>query len=122
MRDRDRRETTRSGVMSDNWDTKFDDPIPLPDGGELVMLKDAGEYIRQLPTDIRESDRWQIAIKDLSRAVETPAWRLLARRAIVKPLRAKTSPSSKSLGSTDEKERPAVVGSENATARADPLA
>jgi hypothetical protein len=104
MRDRDRRETTRSGVMSDNWDTKFDDPIPLPDGGELVMLKDAGEYIRQLPTDIRESDRWQIAIKDLSRAVETPAWRLLARRAIVKALRAKTSPSSKSLSSTDEKE------------------
>ena len=101
--------------MADNWDTKFDDQIPLPDGGELVTLKDAGEYIRQLPTDIRESERWQIAIKDLSRAVETPAWRLLARRAIVKALRAKTSPSSKSPSSTEESESPAVVGSENAS-------
>jgi hypothetical protein len=72
--------------MADNWDTEFGDPIPLPEGGELVTLKDAGEYIRRLPTDLRESDGWQVAIKDLSRAVETPAWRLLTRRAIMKAL------------------------------------
>ena len=24
------------------WQRRFDDPIPLPDGGELVTLEDAG--------------------------------------------------------------------------------
>ena len=73
--------------MADRWDVEFDRPIELPDGGKLVTLRDAGEYIRQLPTALRESEVWQVAIKDLSRAVETPAWRFLARLAIQKALR-----------------------------------
>ena len=31
------------------WGCEFDDPIELPDGGELVMLEDAGNYITKLP-------------------------------------------------------------------------
>jgi hypothetical protein len=31
------------------WKRTFDDPIPLPDGRELVTLKDAGAYITKLP-------------------------------------------------------------------------
>jgi hypothetical protein len=50
--------------MADNWDTKFDDPIPLPDGGELLTLQDAGEFIRRLPGSLRESERWQVAELD----------------------------------------------------------
>jgi hypothetical protein len=68
------------------WDTEFDDPIPLPDGGELLTLRDAAEYIRRLPASLRESERWQVAMKDLSRSVDTPAWRVLARLAIMKAL------------------------------------
>jgi hypothetical protein len=78
--------------MVDNWDTEFDDPIPLPDGGELVTLRDAAEYIRRLPKSLLETARWQVAIKDLSRAVETPAWRFLARLAIMKAIYGKTPP------------------------------
>ena len=28
-----------------DWHREFDDPIPLPDGGELLTLKDAIEYL-----------------------------------------------------------------------------
>jgi hypothetical protein len=31
------------------WSRRFDDPIPLPDGRELVTLRDAAEYITGLP-------------------------------------------------------------------------
>ena len=81
--------------MADNWDTEFNDPIPLPDGGELVTLRDAADYIRQLPRSLLESERWQVAIVDLSRAVDTSAWRHLARFAIVKAIYGKASPRSR---------------------------
>ena len=29
----------------------FDDPIPLPDGGKLRTLRDAGNYIAKLPSE-----------------------------------------------------------------------
>jgi hypothetical protein len=36
--------------MPDNgWSRRFFDPIPLPDGGELHTLRDAGHYIANLP-------------------------------------------------------------------------
>ena len=30
------------------WKPPFDDPIPLPDGRQLVTLQDAGTYITKL--------------------------------------------------------------------------
>jgi hypothetical protein len=36
-------------VLADRgWKRAFDEPIPLPDGRELVTLKDAGDYITKL--------------------------------------------------------------------------
>jgi hypothetical protein len=35
------------GVMP--WSSRFDDPIPLPDGRLIVTLRDAGAYITKLP-------------------------------------------------------------------------
>jgi hypothetical protein len=36
--------------MADNgWQRKFEDPIPLPTGRQLVTLKDAADYIMKLP-------------------------------------------------------------------------
>jgi hypothetical protein len=32
-----------------DWSRPFEDPIPLPDGGQLVTLKDAADYIMNLP-------------------------------------------------------------------------
>jgi hypothetical protein len=31
------------------WSSRFPDPIPLPDGGHLDTLQDAGTYITELP-------------------------------------------------------------------------
>jgi hypothetical protein len=31
------------------WKRRFDDPIPLPRGRQLVTLEDAGTYITKLP-------------------------------------------------------------------------
>ncbi len=39
---------TRSSVTSDNWDSEFDWPVPLPGGGELVTFRDAGNYIKRM--------------------------------------------------------------------------
>jgi hypothetical protein len=35
----------------------FDDPIPLPDGRQLLTLKDAANYIMELPRE------WQAAME-----------------------------------------------------------
>jgi len=36
------------------WQRTFDDPIILPDGGELRTLRDAANYITRLPKDWAE--------------------------------------------------------------------
>jgi hypothetical protein len=41
------------------WQRRFDDPIPLPDGGELVTLEDAGTYITKLPKVEHEAPEWR---------------------------------------------------------------
>jgi hypothetical protein len=35
------------------WQRRFDDPIPLPKGRQLVTLKDAARYIQKLPKNSR---------------------------------------------------------------------
>jgi hypothetical protein len=57
---------TRRGA--DFWNEEFDDPIPLPDGTELVTLHDAGLYIAALPERVHVLPDWQLAIKELHRA------------------------------------------------------
>lgn len=51
--------------MGSGWQREFEDPIPLPDGRNLVTLRDAANYITNLPK--RESDlpEWQAAIEAL---------------------------------------------------------
>jgi len=46
------------------WSTRFEDPIVLPGGRQLLTLKDAADYIMKLP---KESDltEWQMAIEAL---------------------------------------------------------
>jgi len=36
-------------VADRGWKRRFDDPIPLPRGRQLVTLEDAGNYITKLP-------------------------------------------------------------------------
>jgi hypothetical protein len=41
----------------------FDDPIPLPGGGELVTLREAAEYIARLPKAEHDLPHWQLAMR-----------------------------------------------------------
>ena len=41
--------------MKSDWSRKFDDPIPLLKGRQLVTLKDAGTYITKLPAAEHEA-------------------------------------------------------------------
>ncbi len=47
------------------WKRRFDDPIPLPRGRQLVTLEDAGTYITTLPKAEHEAAEWQAAMGSL---------------------------------------------------------
>jgi len=45
------------------WSRTFDDPIPLPDGGELRTLREAGNFIAKLPKAEHDAPAWRAAIQ-----------------------------------------------------------
>jgi hypothetical protein len=51
------------------WDRKFDEPIPLPRGCQLVTLRDAGNYILKLPEAEHTAPEWQAAMEALGLVV-----------------------------------------------------
>ena len=51
--------------MNVPWSTRFADPIPLPDGRQLVTLRDAADYIPSLPKKESALPEWQTAIEVL---------------------------------------------------------
>ena len=53
-----------------DWKRAFDEPIPLPDGGELRTLLDAGRYLAALPHSMHEREEWQAVMEVLLLAVE----------------------------------------------------
>jgi hypothetical protein len=52
------------------WSREFDEPIPLPDGGELRTLIDAGRYVDALPRSMLEREEWQAVMEVLLSAVK----------------------------------------------------
>jgi hypothetical protein len=52
------------------WARPFDDPVLLPDGRELVTLRDAADYIMKLPKAEHLLDEWQAAVEALLLVVE----------------------------------------------------
>ena len=47
------------------WKRRFDEPIPLPSGHQLITLKDAGNYITKLPKAEHTAPRWHTAMQAL---------------------------------------------------------
>jgi hypothetical protein len=68
------------------WKRLFDDPITLPDGRELVTLKDAGTYITKLPKAEHEAPEWQAAAEALLLVAERGGPTMLARIGIMRAL------------------------------------
>jgi hypothetical protein len=53
-----------------DWKRAFDEPIPLPAGGELRTLLDAGRYVAAFPHSMHEREEWQMVMEVLLSAVE----------------------------------------------------
>jgi hypothetical protein len=72
------------------WKRAFDDPIPLPDGRELVTLKDAGTYITKLSKAEHEAPEWLAAAQALLLVAERGGPTMLARIGMMRALNAGT--------------------------------
>jgi hypothetical protein len=68
------------------WSRRFDDPIPLPSGRQLVTLKDAAGYIMKLPKAEQNRERWQTAVRELMIAAERNGIMMLAQMAMLQAL------------------------------------
>jgi hypothetical protein len=77
----------RAGVISDKgWKRKFEDPIPLPRGRQLVTLQDAGNYITKLPKAEHEATEWQAAMEALILVATPGGPTMFARIGVMKAL------------------------------------
>ena len=67
------------------WQRKFEDPIPLPKGRQLVTLRGAADYITSLPKKESDLPEWQAAIEALM-LVSRGGPTMLARIGVMKAL------------------------------------
>ena len=70
------------GVPFVSWERPFDQPVPLPSGPPARTLRDAANFIRQLPKAERETAEWRLAIQMLIDASEGCGPMLFAKLGI----------------------------------------
>ena len=68
------------------WSARFDDPIPLPRGRQLVTLQDAGNYITRLPKAEHEAAEWQAAMEALILVATSGGPSMFARIGVMRAL------------------------------------
>jgi hypothetical protein len=68
------------------WSDRFEDPISLADGRELVSLSDARAYILKLKKADQDSEAWQTAIEALLMAAEGTGPMMHARIGVLRAL------------------------------------
>jgi hypothetical protein len=64
------------------WFKRFEGPIVLADGRELLTLRDAANFIRALPKAKRDAAHWIVAMETLVLVAERNGAELLARIAM----------------------------------------
>jgi hypothetical protein len=72
--------------LSSGWSREFDEPIALPDGGKLVVLRDAANYITALQAKEAALPEWQAAIEALILVVELGGPTMMARIGVMRAL------------------------------------
>jgi hypothetical protein len=77
---------TMPRITESGWSRKFDDPILLPKGRQLVTLKDAGTYITKLPKAEHMAPEWQAAMEALILVATLGGPRMFARIGIMQAL------------------------------------
>jgi hypothetical protein len=75
--------------LSSGWSREFEKPIALFDGGKLVVLRDAANYITALPPKEAALPEWQAAIEALILVVELGGPTMFARIGIMRALNRK---------------------------------
>jgi hypothetical protein len=68
------------------WSRKFDEPIPLPLGDQLITLEDAGTYITKLPKAEHMAPEWQAAMEALILVATCGGPTMLARIGVMRAL------------------------------------
>lgn len=68
------------------WSAPFDDPIPLPDGRQLLTLREAANYVTRLPKAEQQLEEWQTAVRCLIGAAEGRDFLLHARIGVMRAL------------------------------------
>jgi hypothetical protein len=68
------------------WKRRFEEPIPLPRGRQLVTLEDAGNYITKLPKAEHEAAEWQAAMEALILVATSGGPTMFARIGIMREL------------------------------------
>jgi hypothetical protein len=69
-----------------SWLAKFDDPIPLPDGGSIRNLSEARRYMLTLPEREQLQAHWQDAAAYVLKAVQERAYIIFARMSLYKAI------------------------------------
>lgn len=65
-----------------SWSKRFDPPIELPEGGRLVTLRDAGDYIRALPLDEQKHPKVEAAVHVILQAADHDGPMIFARMGV----------------------------------------
>ncbi len=68
------------------WKRRFDEPIPLPRGRQLVTLEDAGHYITRPSKAEHEAAEWQAAMEALILVATSGGPTMFARIGIMRAL------------------------------------
>jgi hypothetical protein len=76
----------RAGVISKSWARKFEDPIPLRRGRQIVTLEDAGTYITKLSKAEHEATEWQAAMEALILVATLGGPTMFARIGVMRAL------------------------------------
>jgi hypothetical protein len=69
-----------------NWSRRFEDPIPLPRGRQLVTLQDAADYILKLPKAEQDLDEWQTAVETMILVATLGGPTMFARIGVMRAL------------------------------------
>ncbi len=69
-----------------SWDQEFFDPIILPGRKPLVTLRDAAEYITELPKAEHDADEWQDAMQALLLVAEHDGPTMFERIGVMRAL------------------------------------
>jgi len=79
------------------WDQEFFDPIVLPSGKKLITLRDAAEYITELPKAEHDAEEWQAAMQALMLVAEHNGPPMFARIGVMQAINRHVERSVRSV-------------------------